>query len=119
MEPSQTKKPKGNIQNANENFVKTLGYTKESELVGSHHSMFCEPAYTNSREYQKFWEDLGKGLLQQGKFKRISKNGSEVWIQAAYTPVTDSEGNVVSVMKIASDITTEVNNQNNIIKSKP
>ena len=108
--------PKGNIQNSNENFVKTLGYTKESELVGSHHSMFCEPAYTNSREYQKFWEDLGKGLLQQGKFKRVSKNGSEVWIQAAYTPVTDSEGNVVSVMKIASDITTEVNNQNNIIE---
>ena len=34
----------GTIITANENFLKTLGYTL-AEIQGKHHSMFVEPAY--------------------------------------------------------------------------
>jgi methyl-accepting chemotaxis protein len=97
--------PKGNILEANDNFVKTLGYSNARDLVGGHHSMFVEANYKRSAEYKKFWDDLGAGITQDGQFKRITREGKEVWIQAAYTPVKDSEGRVVKVIKIATDIT--------------
>lgn len=107
--------PKGNIQEANRNFVAALQYTGESEIIGKHHSIFCEVSYVKSADYKNFWEDLANGISKNGVFKRISKVGTDVWIQATYTPIKDSEGNVVKVIKIASDITTEVENQNNVI----
>lgn len=37
----------GKILSANENFCKALGY-QASEIVGKHHSMFCEKEYAAS-----------------------------------------------------------------------
>ncbi|MGO4836624.1 PAS domain-containing protein, partial [Rhizobiaceae sp. 2RAB30] len=52
--------PDGEILTANANFCDTLGYSPD-EIVGSHHRMFCEPAYAASGEYGRFWLRLGKG----------------------------------------------------------
>lgn len=97
--------PKGNIISANDNFVSTMQYGAESEIVGQHHRIFCEKAYANSSEYKKFWEDLEEGKTQSGEFMRFTKTGEEVWINASYTPVKDSSGKVFKVIKIAADIT--------------
>lgn len=94
----------GIIQNANENFLKTTGYGL-SEIVGNHHKMFCEPSYVKSEEYANFWQNLREGKLQSGEFCRFDKMGREVWIQASYNPVFDSDGNVIRVVKFATDIT--------------
>lgn len=67
----------GKIQHANENFLKTLGYTME-EIRGQHHSMFVEPAYRTSAEYKAFWEKLARGEFDAGQYKRIGKGGKEV-----------------------------------------
>jgi methyl-accepting chemotaxis protein len=99
---------KGNILDANMNFVKTLGYSNPKDIIGNHHSMFVDTEYKNSNEYKKFWDNLGSGITQEGQFKRITRDGKEVWIQAAYTPVKDEEGKVVKVIKIASDITDQM-----------
>lgn len=98
---------KGNILDTNDNFVKTMGYYNAKDLIGGHHSMFVDPEYKRSSEYKKFWDDLGNGITQAGEFKRITKDGSEVWIQAAYTPVKNDEGRTVKVIKIAIDITLQ------------
>ena len=45
----------GTVLNANDNFLKTLGYTLD-EVKGKHHSMFVDPAYRESAEYREFWE---------------------------------------------------------------
>ncbi len=100
--------PKGAIIDANLNFVRTLGYTSPKDMIGNHHSMFVDAEYRNSMEYRHFWEQLANGVTQEGQFKRITKNGSEIWIQAAYTPVKDGDGKVVKVIKIASDITDQM-----------
>lgn len=97
--------PQGNILSANDNFVSTLAYASEKEIVGQHHRIFCEPEYARSSEYKKFWEDLAQGITQSGEFMRVTKAGDEVWINASYTPVKDSSGRVVKVIKIAADIT--------------
>jgi methyl-accepting chemotaxis protein len=94
----------GTILSANKNFCDTLGYS-ESEIIGRHHSMFAEPDYAKSGEYRAFWDKLGRGEFDAGKYKRIAKGGREVWIQASYNPVLDLSGKPCKVIKFATDIT--------------
>lgn len=99
-------KTDGTIVKANDLFLKALKYT-QAEVEGKHHRIFCESSFTNSREYEQFWNNLRNGEPQIGEFKRIAKDGSDVWIQANYTPVKDEKGNVVKVIKLATDITAQ------------
>ena len=94
----------GIILSANENFLKTVGYTLD-EIRGKHHSMFVESAYSNSAEYRQFWADLKAGIYQSAQYKRIGKGGKEVWIQASYNPIFDLNGKPYKVVKYATDIT--------------
>ena len=97
----------GRIQHANENFLNVLGYSLD-EIKGQHHSMFVDPAARQSVEYRMFWEKLGRGEHDAGQYKRIGKNGREIWIQATYNPILDLNGRPFKVVKYASDITAQV-----------
>jgi methyl-accepting chemotaxis protein len=94
----------GTILNANENFLNALGYGL-NEIVGKHHSMFVEKEYANSQEYKEFWRSLASGNLDSRRFKRITRTGEEIWIQASYNPLKDNSGRVFKVIKFAIDIT--------------
>ena len=96
-------KPDGTILSANANFLSALGYSAE-EVVGRNHSMFVETEVAASPAYRQFWADLRSGKFQAAEFKRIGKNGREVWIQASYNPVIVG-GTVSKIVKIASDVT--------------
>lgn len=96
----------GNIMSGNDNFLKAMSYSGE-EIKGKHHRIFVDRAYSNSSEYEKFWKELRDGNVQSGQFKRIDKNGNDVYLQAVYSPVLDSSGKVLKVIKIASNITEE------------
>ena len=96
----------GTIVTANENFLKVVGYRLD-EVQGKHHSIFAEPNYRASEAYTAFWAALNAGEAQSAEFPRIGKGGRSVYIQATYTPVTDDNGQVVKVVKIATDITTK------------
>ncbi len=97
----------GKIINANENFLKTMGYALD-EIRGRHHSMFVEPAYRASAEYARFWEKLAAGEFDANQYKRVGKNGAEIWIQATYNPILDAKGKAFKVVKFATDVTTQV-----------
>ena len=96
--------PKGEIIQANFIFLEAMGYTAD-EVEQKHHRIFCDPEYSNSAEYGKFWEDLSHGIPKAGEFQRITKSGEELWLMANYTPVKNAHGQVVKVIKLASDIT--------------
>jgi methyl-accepting chemotaxis protein len=93
----------GTIITANENFLKTLGYSLD-EIKGRHHSMFAEPAYRESPEYREFWAKLNRGEFQAGQYKRIGKGGKETWIEASYNPIMDLNGKPWKVVKFATDL---------------
>ena len=97
----------GTILTANDNFLKTVGYSL-GEIKGKHHSMFVEPAHKNSAEYKAFWDALGRGEYQAAEYKRIGKGGKEIWIQASYNPIFDPSGRPFKVVKYATDITAQV-----------
>ena len=96
----------GKILDANENFLKTLGYSLD-EIKGQHHSMFADPVYRASNEYRMFWEKLGRGEYDAGQYKRIAKGGAEIWIEASYNPIFDMNGKPFKVVKYATNITEQ------------
>ncbi len=101
--------PDGHILKANENFLSALGYTL-SEVKDRHHSLFVDPAEAKSNEYAAFWSKLQNGEFVTGEFKRIGKDGDNVFIQASYNPVLSPEGKVIKVVKFATDVTSRVEN---------
>ena len=101
--------PNGEVLTANENFLAALGYSL-AEVQGRHHSMFCEPAYTQSPQYKQFWERLAGGDLVADEFMRLGKGGRKVFIQASYNPIFDLNGKVFKVVKFATDVTGRVEN---------
>ncbi len=98
--------PDGTILDANENFLKVMGYSL-AEVRGKNHSMFVEPAERNSPDYAAFWQALRRGEYQARQFKRIGRDGKVVWIEASYNPILDKDGKVVKVVKYATDITAK------------
>jgi methyl-accepting chemotaxis protein len=97
----------GRILTANSNFLNAMGYALD-DVVGKHHSMFCDKDYVASEDYKSFWTDLRRGRFQSSAYRRLAKGGREVWIQASYNPVLDTKGNPVKVIKFATDITDQV-----------
>lgn len=97
----------GTILHANENFLKAMGY-QESQIVGQHHSLFVDREYGQSREYREFWDTLNRGEFLVAEFRRIKSNGEEIWLQACYNPVLNSQGRPYKVIKFAADITPMV-----------
>ncbi|WP_278247359.1 PAS domain-containing methyl-accepting chemotaxis protein [Vibrio gazogenes] len=93
----------GKLININDIFLNTLGYKRE-EVLGKHHSMLCFDDYRHSQEYTQFWKNLAAGQSQQGTFKRKSKSGQNIWLEATYFPIS-IDNKVVRIMKIANDIT--------------
>ncbi|SFF54350.1 methyl-accepting chemotaxis sensory transducer with Pas/Pac sensor [Duganella sp. CF458] len=94
----------GTILHANDNFLSAVGYTLD-EVLGRHHSMFCDPAFAASEAYKQFWERLRGGHFEHGEYKRCGKGGREIWINASYNPVFDADGKPYKVIKFATDIT--------------
>ena len=97
----------GTIIGANQNFLKTLGYSLD-EIRGRHHSMFVDPSERDGAGYREFWAALNRGEYQAAEYKRIGKGGKEVWIQASYNPILDLNGKPFKVVKYATDTTAQV-----------
>jgi len=103
----------GNVLTANDNFLRTMGYSLR-EIAGQHHSLFCDEGYRVSPEYRDFWLRLGKGELIAGRFHRKGKFGRDVHIQATYNPVLDLSGVPVKVIKYAYDVTADVERERRV-----
>jgi methyl-accepting chemotaxis protein len=97
----------GTIIRANDRFLDTMGYSLE-EVVGNHHRMFVDDATTQSEEYGKFWDRLGRGEYDSGEYKRLGKGGKEVWLQSSYNPILDLNDKPFKVVKFAADVTEQV-----------
>jgi methyl-accepting chemotaxis protein len=97
----------GNVLTANRNFLDVLGYSLD-EVKGRHHRQFVEAELASTHAYSQFWQDLKAGKPQNDVFKRVTKSGRPVWIQAVYAPVKDEMGRVAKVVKIATDVTAQV-----------
>ncbi|ENM5742829.1 PAS domain-containing methyl-accepting chemotaxis protein [Vibrio metoecus] len=97
--------PDGYVKDANDNFLRVMGYRLE-EIVGKHHRMFCDDAFY--QENPNFWRDLAKGEFKSGLFHRKTGQGRDIWLEATYNPAFNDAGVVSQVVKFASDVTEQV-----------
>jgi methyl-accepting chemotaxis protein len=96
----------GTIRTANEIFLRTVGYALD-EIKGRHHSLFVEPAMRDSGEYRAIWAKFVRGEHDAGEYRRLGKDGREIWLQASYNPILDANGRPFKVVKFATDITAQ------------
>jgi len=96
----------GNVLDANDNFLQAMGY-RFADVRGRHHRMFVEEDQRQSAEYLAFWRDLAQGHHRAGEYKRVARDGREVWLQATYNPILDMNGRVFKIVKYATDVTRE------------
>lgn len=94
----------GKVLTANQNFLALMGY-RLPELQGQHHRLFVAADEAAGEDYRRFWTALGRGEYQAGAFKRLAKDGRQVWLQASYNPVLGPDGRPFKVVKYASDVT--------------
>jgi methyl-accepting chemotaxis protein len=95
--------PDGIITDASQLFLDCMGYSAQ-DIMGEHHQIFCHDETYQTSEYQSFWANLQQGHVQRGQFLRKHKNGSDIWLEATYIPITEN-GQVTSILKIANDVT--------------
>jgi len=100
----------GNVLTANERFLSGMGFSL-AQIKGKHHRTFCLPEEYNSAEYQNFWRRLNAGEFVADRFKRIDSHGRTVWLEASYNPVRDANNNLYKVVKFATVITDQVNQE--------
>ena len=98
----------GTVIDANSNFLSLMGYGRLSDLKGKKHSVLCDPALAASAVYGQIWERLRRGEFYRGQVRRVTTTGKVVWLEASYNPVLDASGRVVCILKLASDITAQV-----------
>ena len=100
----------GHALTANDRFLQSVGYSLE-QVRGKHHRMFCEPEEANSAGYQAFWDKLRRGEYVADRFKRIDAHGRTVWLEASYNPIIDAHDVLYKVVKFATVITDQVNQE--------
>ncbi|MFJ2981662.1 MULTISPECIES: methyl-accepting chemotaxis protein [unclassified Pseudomonas] len=100
----------GHVLTANDRFLQSVGYSLE-QVRGKHHRMFCEPEEANSAGYQAFWDKLRRGEYVADRFKRIDAHGRTVWLEASYNPIIDAHDVLYKVVKFATVITDQVNQE--------
>ena len=100
----------GKVIKANPLFGDIFGL-RPQELEGQPHAMLCVPDYAASAQYQDFWRRLSAGETFGGLFQRRHKDGHLVWLRATYNPVFNAAGKVTRIIKLASDVTAQVDDR--------
>ncbi len=77
--------PDGTIVDANENFLRAVGYTIE-EVRGKNHAMFVEDGYRQSPEYKRFWDELRAGHFQMPSSSASPRAGARSGFRPPTTP---------------------------------
>ena len=97
----------GTILTANENFLKTLGYTLD-EIKGQHHSMFVEPAYRDSRRIPRSsGTSSAAASSMPASTSASARAAGKSGCRPATIPIFDQNGKPFKVVKYATDITAQ------------
>ncbi|MEN3159988.1 PAS domain-containing methyl-accepting chemotaxis protein [Alkalimonas sp. NCh-2] len=103
----------GHVLTANDLFLNAMGYRLE-DIKGKHHRMFCAPEIYNHKDYQQFWQRLRSGQFFSERYARVDSAGREVWLQASYNPIKNVQGEYHKVVKFATLITDEVEQERDV-----
>ncbi|NJK94481.1 MAG: PAS domain S-box protein [Bacteroidales bacterium] len=104
------------IEFVNHSHCELTGY-KASELIGKHTNIFKSGKHS-PEFYQQMWSSLAVNKIWQGELINRKKNGELYWEYATISPIYDNEGNLVNYIKIAQDVTDQVEIKENWKQAK-
>ncbi|NJM94589.1 MAG: PAS domain S-box protein [Cytophagales bacterium] len=96
----------GNILEVNEMYISVMGYTR-AELVGKNERKLVPNDEITSSRYQLLWDSLHEGSFISGEYRRLNKQGKEVWLNGTYNPILDVNGHPYKVIQFAQFTTEE------------
>ena len=105
----------GTIINVNLNFLKTFGY-KPEEVEGQNLKIFFFK--DDTEELDEILRTIGERRTFNGRVRRRTKSGDEVWLQSTYTPVIDNEGEILKILSLETDIADQVKLEQEMKRSK-
>ena len=95
----------GHVIDANDIFLDIMGYTPD-EVIGQSFRLFrFEDEAGIDDDHDELWQKVTAGEPVTGEFRRRTRDGSTVWIQASYNPVLNADGRPFKVVKFATDLT--------------
>lgn len=94
--------PDGYMTFINQPYAQLLGI-EASEVMGKHHSYLMDFTDEQQRAYNEFWRDLNRGNSRVQE-QRCTVNGRQFLFHETYTPVFDENAKVCKIIKIATDI---------------
>lgn len=92
---------------ANDRFLTMVRYSL-GELKDRHHRLLGDPSWISSDDYAALWSRLATGEFDAGTYLMRTRAGEELHVQATYNPIFDKEGVAQRILKIATDITRQV-----------
>ncbi|MDB4972739.1 MAG: bdlA [Myxococcaceae bacterium] len=90
----------GTVRSANPRFLEVFGFRTPEEVLGKHHDAVLGPV-----EEPGFWGDLAQGKVRTGRFKLRARDGRDVWLWAAYSPLIDASGSAYRILCMGTDAT--------------
>ena len=106
----------GHILDANDLYLNFMGYKKE-ELLGKTETLLLTNDDAASQNLTMLWTSLSQGQFNSGQFKRRSKSGEEVWVEASFNPILDIDGKPMKVLMFAQFI-SDILARENELKNK-
>ncbi len=73
------------------------------ELQHKSHIDLIPTTQEDKEQYDELWQTLERGETYIGVFKRKTKSGNDLWLFGAYCPIKNEAGQVVRIIKIASN----------------
>ncbi len=93
----------GRITSVNDAFVAVLNKPREA-VIGEHHSANIVLDAKQKKEYDKFWNDLRRGVIKKETTKLKVNNETYTFLET-YTPIYDENRKIYKILKIAHNIT--------------
>lgn len=99
----------GIIKYANEEFIKSSGYSEE-ELIGRPHNLLRHPE-TPKTVFKEMWSDISNKKCWKGLVKNRAKDGTSFYVKLTVVPVLDEDDNIFEYIGIREDVTELVKSQ--------
>lgn len=96
----------GDVTYVNPAFTTATGYAAE-EIVGENLSLL-KGGQQDDGFYRELWSTVRSGKRWSGRFTNANKDGARYVEDAVISPVFDDGGHVVSFVKVARDVTEEL-----------
>ncbi|MGZ2259683.1 methyl-accepting chemotaxis protein [Roseobacter sp. A03A-229] len=99
--------PDGTILDVNENFCRLFGYDK-SEIVGQSRRILLDESNPQDTDEEAATRGLQNSEPRADVVGRLTKAGKKLWLSATYLPIKNDAGEVIKVVTVSHDVTSEV-----------